>query len=62
LVTGPIGVVVVGLNVSGKLIREILVAELEVMKVPIVLKQGRRMKAIKIRTDYFERTGMQQYF
>jgi len=47
---------------NGKLIHKILVAELDVMTVPVVLKQGRKMKAIKIRTDHFERMGMKQRF
>jgi hypothetical protein len=35
---------------------------MDVMKVPILLKQGRKMKAIKIRRDHFERKGMKQYY
>ena len=39
---------------NGKFIPKILVAELDVTTVPIVLKQGRKIKAIKIRIDHFK--------
>jgi hypothetical protein len=62
MIAGPIGVVGVVLNINEKLIRKILFADVDVMNVLIVLNQGRKTKAIKIRTDHLKRREKKQHF
>jgi hypothetical protein len=47
-------------NIDEYLIRKILLANLDVMSVLVVLKQVRKLKSIKIRTDHLKRRGKKQ--